>query len=81
MSNWYKWEEELIEKLKKQDQRFAEMVERHRTLGKRLDELKSKSYLSAEEEAEEQRLKREKLKLRDRIEETLRNHKNTVLPA
>jgi len=81
MGNWYKWEEELIEKLSGRDPGFADMVARHRTLEKRLDELKGRARLSAEEEAEERKLKVEKLKVRDRIEETLRNHKNVVIPA
>jgi len=70
-----------MDKLKSQDQDFAKMLERHKFLDKRLDDLSGKSHLSAEEETEERMLKREKLHLRDRIEETLRNHRNIVLPA
>ncbi len=81
MGNWYKWEEELIEKLSRQDQAFADMMERHHSLEKRLDELKAKSFLNAEEEALERSLKREKLAVRDQIEKILRNHKNVIVPA
>lgn len=70
-----------MEKLIKQDQNFAEMVDKHKSLEKRLDALKAKSYLSAEDEALVRELKREKLKVRDQIEEILRINKKVVLPA
>lgn len=81
MGNWYKWEEELIGKLSQDDSVFADMVARHRSLEKRLDELKGKKYLSSDEEGEERKLKVEKLKIRDKLEETLRSHKHVVVPA
>jgi len=70
-----------MEKLKKQDPNFAEMVERHKSLESKLEELRSKSYLSAEDEALERALKREKLHLRDQIDKIIRINKNVVLPA
>ncbi len=70
-----------MDKLKSQDQDFAKMVERHQFLDERLKQLSGKIRLDAEEETEERTLKREKLRLRDRIEETLRIHRNIVLPA
>jgi uncharacterized protein YdcH (DUF465 family) len=84
MSNWYKWEEELIKQLEGEDQDFAKVMQRHHFLEQSLDRLSTKGRLSAEEESEERKLKREKLLLRDKIETILRNHKNqknVVLPV
>lgn len=81
MSNWYKWEEELIKLLEKEDTDFARVMDRHHFLEQSLDRLSAKGRLSQEEEAEERKLKREKLLLRDHIENILRTRKNVVLPA
>jgi uncharacterized protein YdcH (DUF465 family) len=81
MSNWYRWEEELIKRLEKDDDDFARIMERHHFLEESLDRLSTKVRLSAEEEEEERKLKREKLQLRDQIENILRTRKNIVLPA
>lgn len=81
MSNWYKWEEELIKVLEKEDQDFAKVMDRHHFLEQSLDRLSAKGRLNAEEEAEERKLKREKLLLRDHIENILRTRKNIVLPV
>jgi len=81
MSNWYKWEEELIKRLEKEDHDFAKVMQRHQFLEQSLDRLSTKGRLDSEEEAEERKLKREKLLLRDHIENILRTRKNIVLPA
>jgi len=81
MSNWYKWEEELIKRLEKEDQDFAKVMQRHQFLEQSLDRLSTKGRLDSEEETEERKLKREKLLLRDHIENILRTRKNIVLPA
>jgi len=80
MSNWYNWEKELMERLAKEDEHFAELVKGHQCLEEQLSRLSSQPYLKSEEEAEMRRLKREELKLRDQIEEILRIRKNVVLP-
>jgi uncharacterized protein YdcH (DUF465 family) len=81
MSNWYKWEEELIKRLEREDNDFAKVMERHHYLEQNLDRLSTKGRLTVEEEAEERKLKREKLQLRDHIENILRTRKNIVLPV
>jgi len=81
MSNWYKWEEELIQRLEQEDSKFAEIMARHHFLEESLDRLSARGRLTAEEELEERKLKREKLQLRDQIEGILRTRKNIVLPC
>jgi len=81
MSNWYKWEEELIQRLEREDEQFARIMARHHFLEENLDRLSTRGRLTPEEEAEERKLKREKLLLRDQIENILRARKNVVLPA
>jgi uncharacterized protein YdcH (DUF465 family) len=81
MSNWYKWEEELIKRLEAEDAKFAEIMSRHHFLEESLDRLSTRGRLTTEEEAEERKLKREKLLLRDQIENIIRTRKNVVLPC
>ena len=81
MSNWYKWELELIQKLINSDADFAELYKKHRELEEKVDELERKVYLTSQQEIELRRLKREKLRTRDQIEEILRANKKVVLPA
>ncbi len=81
MSNWYKWELELIQKLINSDADFAELYKKHRELEEKVDELERKVYLTSQQEIELRRLKREKLRIRDQIEEILRANKKVVLPA
>ncbi len=81
MSNWYKWEEDLIKELEQKDQGFAQIMARHHLLEESLDRMSAKGRLTPEEEAEERKLKREKLILRDQIENILRTRKNVVIPC
>ena len=81
MSNWYKWEEELIKRLEKEDKDFEKIMARHHFLEESLDRLSMRGRLTTEEESDERKLKREKLQLRDQIETILRTRKNVVLPC
>jgi len=51
---------------------FDELQAQHRDYEKRLEEYKSKSWLTPEEELEEKRLKKLKLHLKDRMEQLRR---------
>ena len=62
----------MRERLAQTDPEFRELLEQHRARELRLDELKAKGWLSPEEEQEEKRLKKEKLRLKDRMEALLR---------
>jgi len=81
MSNWYEWERELISRLQNEDKEFLELFSRHQALEQEVKELEERAYLSEEQQLRLSALKREKLRVRDRIEEILRAHKKVVLPA
>ena len=51
---------------------YDELQAQHRDYEKRLEEIKSKSWLTPEEEIEEKRLKKLKLSLKDRMEQLRR---------
>ena len=62
----------LRDRLAQTDPEYQELLAEHRARDVRLDELKAKGWLSTEEEQEEKRLKKEKLRLKDRMEALLR---------
>lgn len=68
-------EEEIIETLKIQNDEFRKIHYEHRELDRLLMEMDKKSYLTADEEIEKKRLKKEKLLKKDRIAELVRNYK------
>lgn len=51
---------------------YDELAAQHQDHEKRLEELKNKSWLTPEEEVEEKRLKKLKLRLKDQMEELRR---------
>jgi uncharacterized protein YdcH (DUF465 family) len=54
------------------DEEFHSLSDQHRQLDDRLHELTSKTYLSEPEHLEEVNLKKQKLMLKDRMEDILR---------
>lgn len=70
--------EELKRELAGNNEEFATLLRKHHDHERRLAELASKSFLSSDEELEEKRLKKEKLLLKDRMEEIAREHKARV---
>lgn len=64
--------EELRAKLAQEDPEFRQLLEAHQAKERRLEELSRKAFLTAEEEQEEKRLKKEKLQLKDKMEALLR---------
>lgn len=64
--------EELRAKLAQEDPEFRQLLEAHQARERRLEELSRKAFLTAEEEQEEKRLKKEKLQLKDKMEALLR---------
>lgn len=69
-------EEEIVEVLKKENEEFRRLYYEHRELDNQLTELNKKTYLTADEEIEIQRIKKEKLYKKDRIAELIRSYKN-----
>jgi len=64
----------LKELLLQTDEEFHTLAARHHELEDRLNELTSKHYLSQPEQVEEVNLKKQKLQLKDRMENILRRH-------
>jgi ribosomal-protein-alanine N-acetyltransferase len=67
----------LKELLLQTDEEFHTLVDKHHQLEDRLHELTEKHYLSQPEQLEEVNLKKQKLQLKDRMEDILRRHKQT----
>jgi uncharacterized protein len=64
-------EEELIERLMKENEEFLKAKQVHSQLAKQLDELEKKSFLSPQDEIEIKILKKKKLALKDEMEKIL----------
>ena len=71
----------LKELLLQTDEEFNRLAVRHHELDDRLNELSSKHYLSEPEQIEEVNLKKQKLQLKDRMEDILRRHRQSQSPA
>ena len=70
--------EELKRELSASNEEFQKLLRHHHEHERRLAELASKSFLSSDEEIEEKKLKKEKLHLKDRMEEIAREYKARV---
>ncbi len=64
-------EQEIIEKLMETNEEFRELKQKHAKLEERLEELQKKLYLTTEEELEVKSIKRQKLELKDRMNEII----------
>ena len=64
----------LKEMLLKTDEEYSQLAAKHHQLDERLHELTAKHYLSEPEQVEEVTLKKQKLQLKDRMEEIVRRH-------
>ncbi|HEX7085369.1 MAG TPA: YdcH family protein [Vicinamibacterales bacterium] len=65
---------ELRERLLATDHEFRDLASRHQELDQRLHELATRHFLSEHEQLEEIRIKKQKLRLKDRMEDILRRH-------
>lgn len=63
------------DELSKTDEEFHRLATKHHELEDRLHELTAKHYLSEPEQVEEVTLKKQKLQLKDRMEDILRRHR------
>ncbi len=62
------FDQQELETLRKADPQVDSLLQEHRTLDEQVSEMSSKTFLTPEEDLELHRLKKEKLKLKDRIE-------------
>jgi uncharacterized protein YdcH (DUF465 family) len=72
---------ELREELLRTDDQFRQLHGEHQEFEHRLQELEQKSLLSQEDESEEKRIKLHKLTLKDRMEQILREHRESRVSA
>ncbi len=65
-----------LETLRKNDPEVDSLLREHRSLDDQVGNLTSKSYLTPDEDMELRRLKKEKLRLKDRLETVLQQAKS-----
>jgi uncharacterized protein YdcH (DUF465 family) len=71
-----KYDEELISQWIDKDQELRKYVEEHKEFKRKLKELEKKPYLTTAEETEIKKLKKLKLRSKDRIEAILSQYRN-----
>lgn len=64
--------EEAKEILKQENEVFARLYRKHRKLDEDLKELEVRRYLTPEEEMQEKKMKKDKLRLKDEMAEIIR---------
>ena len=65
---------ELKERLMASDHEYRELSTRHNELDERLHELSSRHFLTEPEQVEESQIKKQKLRLKDRMEDIVRRY-------
>jgi uncharacterized protein YdcH (DUF465 family) len=68
-------QEELKAHLIATNEEFRSLAEKHAAYHSQLETLESKEHMTLEDEAEEQRLKKQKLKLKDQMNEILAHYR------
>ena len=68
-------QEELKAHLMATNDEFRSLADRHAQYHKQLEELEAKSHLTLDDEAEEQRLKKQKLRLKDQMNEMMARYR------
>lgn len=73
--------EEVKRKLLQSDEEFRQLATRHHDLDERLHNYAERHYLTDPEQLEEVTLKKQKLQLKDQMENILRRHTGDRMPA
>ena len=68
-------EDELIERLMKEDEEFLKSKQAHIEFARQLEELEKKPFLSSQDEIEIKVLKKKKLACKDQMERILMKHR------
>ncbi len=71
-------EKKIKELLLKENEEFRKAFEQHKELEKKLAKLQAKNFLSDEETWEERQLKKEKLRLKDRMYSLMTEYKKSL---
>jgi uncharacterized protein YdcH (DUF465 family) len=66
--------QELKERLMTSDHEYRDLSTRHHELDERLHELSSRHFLTEPEQVEESQIKKQKLRLKDRMEDIVRRY-------
>lgn len=69
---------EIKRMLKSQDREFSKLAKQHTELEKRLEGLEKRAYLNPQERMEVKKIKKRKLKLKDKMEAMIRKHRNSL---
>ncbi len=70
-------EQEIIERLRVENETFRKLIEEHRSLENVLEEIDKKRYLTAEEQIERKKVQKQKLLKKDKMAELIRDFKKT----
>jgi uncharacterized protein len=70
-------EQEIVERLKMENEEFKKLSQEHRDLDGLLAEMDTKRYLSADEELERKRIQKQKLLKKDKMAEFVRQYKKS----
>jgi uncharacterized protein YdcH (DUF465 family) len=65
---------ELKERLLQSDHQYRDLATRHHELDERLHELSTRHFLTEPEQLEEAQIKKQKLRLKDKMEDIVRQH-------
>jgi len=68
-------EQQIIETLRRENPTFQKLEAEHRALDEKIKQMERKPFLTAEEELEIKKLKKEKLVKKDMIAELIRQYK------
>ncbi len=68
-------QEELKAHLMATNEEFRSLAEKHAAFHKELEQIEAKSHMTLEDEAEEQRLKKQKLRLKDQMNAILARYR------
>ena len=69
--------EEAKEILKNENEEFARIYRKHRDLDKQLLELEERRFLTPDEEIQEKKMKKDKLRLKDRMAEMIKDYQTS----
>lgn len=67
-------QEELVDRVKQEDEGFRKLAEEHQVLELQLEELNKLRYLTSDQEVERKNLQKQKLIKKDRMIAILREH-------
>lgn len=71
-------ETKIIETLREQHDEYKKLYEEHKKLKEALAEINKNKYITAEEEIEKKKMQKKKLQKKDRMEEIVREFKNSL---